>query len=70
VNRLVAEKRSEEKLDISLSTPFSEQKNVAFTLSYLADLGDQIDLTRTCARGACDLKYFLEYAERPKSIRI
>jgi very-short-patch-repair endonuclease len=30
--------------------------------------GDQIDLTRTRARGARDLKYFLEYAERgPKA---
>jgi very-short-patch-repair endonuclease len=31
--------------------------------------GEQIDLTRTRARGVCDLKYFLDYAERgPKAL--
>ena len=45
-----------------LNVAVTRAKHEMFVFSGLR--GDQIDLTRTRARGSKDLKYFLEYAER------
>lgn len=45
-----------------LNVAATRAKHEMFVFSGLS--GDQIDLTRTRARGVKDLKYFLEYAER------